>query len=219
MDIKFLSIPVALTGGAGGSYLGYRYLHQETPKESIKSKLGNLLLEFGDNFSGKWQDRATLVSSKNDLPESLSKLKTSGSNISSEAIKGWCKEHIEKEFTSETDALFVGIRNYCTFNNKDKLTGKAISETLDNSNLKSNGQWSKANGKLKQVDDNQLSPKMKEIKDKIKDTASPKDDKALKNWCETTYTEYFKDLNDQNFKDAESYCTEVTQSVAGAVSP
>ncbi|CBY93384.1 hypothetical protein HF1_13760 [Mycoplasma haemofelis str. Langford 1] len=208
MDAKLLSIPTALAGGAGGTYLGYKYLSQDSKSESIKSKLEPFLLKFESSFDDKWTERATLVSSKSDLHESLSKLKGTGNAITKDQIKGWCQEQIEREFSSETDPLFLNIRRYCTFNNKDKLDGKAISEALETNGLKSEGQWTKANKRLKD-ESGSLSSKMQEFKTELSKNSGA-DDKVLKNWCEASYTDYFKGVEDQVFKDLEVYCTKVS---------
>ncbi|AEG73701.1 hypothetical protein MHF_1467 [Mycoplasma haemofelis Ohio2] len=212
MDARLLAIPTALAGGAGGTYLGYKYLHQGEQKVSIKSKLGDLLLEFGDNFSDKWQARAKLVSSKTNLPESLNKLRSSTDPkaISADDIKGWCKDQIEKEFSSEGDSLFVNIRDYCTFNNKDKIGGTAISEELTGDSIKQDGKWSKANKKLSEASTDGMSETMKGIKTKVA-TSGGTDTKALRAWCEDIYLAYFKGEEDSDFKDAKAYCVEVSQ--------
>ncbi|CBY93386.1 hypothetical protein HF1_13780 [Mycoplasma haemofelis str. Langford 1] len=209
MDAKWLAIPTVAAGGAGGSYLGYQYLHQKG--ESIKTKLGDLLLKFDDSFNEKWKARASLVSSKDTLPESLNKLRSSSGNkeISEANIKEWCKDQIEKEFTSETDSLFVSIRDYCTFNNKDKLGDKVISEDLESGNIKSSGKWSTANEKLKSASEDGMSSTMKEIKAKVSNSSGgTQDTKALRTWCEGIYPSYYKGEDDSDFKDAKAYCVE-----------
>ncbi|CBY93391.1 hypothetical protein HF1_13830 [Mycoplasma haemofelis str. Langford 1] len=212
MDARLLSIPVALTGGAGGTYLGYKYLHQDTQKESIKSKLGTSLLGFDGSFDSKWKERSTLVTSKTGLHPSLEALRDANAKreISIEKIKNWCQSKSKEEFVSESDSLFQNIRSYCTYNNKDKLEDKAISEDLKNDKaLQDDGQWSKANKRLREKQDNNMSGKMKEIKGKLSPSSGTADDKALKNWCESSYVEYFKDSKDPVFTDLEAYCTKV----------
>ncbi|AEG73696.1 hypothetical protein MHF_1462 [Mycoplasma haemofelis Ohio2] len=211
MDAKLLSIPAAVTGGAGSIYLGYQYLPIGNQKVSIKSKLGDLLLKFDEGFTEKWKVRATLVSSKEDLPDSLKKLRTSSDNktISDANIKKWCQEQIESEFTSETDPLFISIRDYCTFNNKDKLGSKAISEELTGNNIQQTGKWTKANQKLTSAQETDMRTVMKDIKAKLAATAgTAKDDKALRTWCEGIYLAYFKGDKDADFRDAKIYCVE-----------
>ncbi|CBY93410.1 hypothetical protein HF1_14020 [Mycoplasma haemofelis str. Langford 1] len=214
MNAKLLTIPTALAGGAGGTYLGYKYLPQGEQKISIKSKLGDLLLGFDGSYDSKWKDRSTLVSSKANLPESLSALKeTTGSKAISETnIKKWCQEQIEKDFSSETDSLFVSVRDYCTFNNKDKLGEKVITEALASGSIPSSGKWSSANNKLKQASDQGMSDTMKGIRTKLNASNGGTDNtQALKTWCESIYPSYFKGKEDPVFKDAKTYCVEATQ--------
>ncbi|AEG73690.1 hypothetical protein MHF_1456 [Mycoplasma haemofelis Ohio2] len=212
MDVKLLSIPVALTGGACCTHLGYKYLADK----SIKSRLDGFLLGFDKSFNSKWEERATLVNSKDSLPAYLGRLKDSrnGNKISAIRLKKWCQEQSKMDFVSEKDSVFLNVRNYCTFNNKDKLRGRVISEELqDNQSIKSGGQWSKANDKLKKIEDRRLSPQMKKIKSKLSSVqTNQKDEKALRTWCEWIYKKPWIGNQSGDFGDAQKYCVESVQA-------
>ncbi|OAL09931.1 hypothetical protein A6V39_03400 [Candidatus Mycoplasma haematobovis] len=146
------------------------------------------------NGESDWAKKAEALklATSTELVDDLSKL----SKVAKE-IEKWCKTSYDAKFKDKDDLRFKNVQAYCIYNNKDKLPDGTISEKEE---------WTKANEALKgKQQDTELSPTMKDIKAKLSKSPTTELD-ALKKWCVSYYGEIWTGDNNENFKDAKTYC-------------
>ncbi|CBY92454.1 hypothetical protein HF1_04460 [Mycoplasma haemofelis str. Langford 1] len=192
--------------GAGTAvYAGYEYVlksKDEIKKVTIGEEWESFLLS--TETSDKWSSRATRLSSADDnsLVKELQSLKP---KTNQEHLKNWCSQAATKTYSEATALYLANVRSYCTFYIEDKLPEGYI---------KASEEWSGANERLKGVNpDTDLSEQMKAIKGELTKQGNTNND-ALKNWCSGVYVKPFLGEDNQDFKDAKSYCSKVAASTS-----
>ncbi|AEW45602.1 hypothetical protein MHC_03710 [Mycoplasma haemocanis str. Illinois] len=198
-------VGVAIVGALGAgtvSYVGYEYLFnakEEQRKVTIGEELSSFLLN--TESSEKWAARKNKLSQASDssLVEELKSLK---SGITEAQVKNWCSIASTKVYSEVSSLYLENVRSYCTFHNEDKLPSGYI---------KSNEAWEKANERLKNVSsDTVLSSHMKDVRDKLSKQGTSDTD-ALKNWCSGVYGKPYLGEENQDFRDAKTYCSKVVE--------
>ncbi|AEW45890.1 hypothetical protein MHC_05180 [Mycoplasma haemocanis str. Illinois] len=192
-------------------YGSYLYSKKETSTvrpapRLIREKLfGTIIPTNASVWDNKVNELNNLSTEEFRLMPDLSYLRGSDGKFTKETVQNYCYENLEKNYQNDNSRLKF-VQRFCTFNNKDKLTGMITGEKEVGS------KWKSANDRLKNVANN-LSPKMADIQFKLKDKQDPlgvligPDHTALQQWCETFYLDTYLGSN-QDFLDAQRYCSE-----------
>lgn len=188
-----LATSLLSAGGLGGS--GVLAYHLFT-KDTFRDKLKGTLISDSEADATKWDARSKLLvdDTTETLTPELKAIKTAEGDNKVEKIKDWCNTNLDSYF-SDNKELLRDIRKYCAYNIKEKLRNPINTSS-----------WSPEEHEkgLKEAKDEDLSTTMKDIKKKLTTEKIEKD--ALKDWCGKLDTLVFKGEEDQDFKDAVTYC-------------
>ncbi|CBY92773.1 hypothetical protein HF1_07650 [Mycoplasma haemofelis str. Langford 1] len=197
---KSVLVVLGSVSAVGGVFIGKQFSSRETAKKTISEVLGKSLIDPKiTSYSTKWDYRKDKLkkAKEGDLVPSLAGLKSKNDSLTGEDIRNWCEVNVKGFEGDDEGKKLKNAASYCTFNIKDKMTGTPIEE---------NGSWDSAKQKLKGIQSGtSLSLKMKSVKALLEKNPNPQED-ALKQWCLEAYDKQFMDDQDQDLRDANSYC-------------
>ncbi|CBY93423.1 hypothetical protein HF1_14150 [Mycoplasma haemofelis str. Langford 1] len=199
--------------GVGGAAIAGSYLYSQREISTVKpiqrrirEKLFGTIIPVNETA---WDNRANELNTLSDegfrLMPDLVSLRGRDGKFTKEQVQTWCYRNLDRNYGNDNSRLKV-VQRFCTFNNKDKLTGMITGEVRDGS------KWTSANDRLKRITVS-LSPKMADIQSKLADRKDilgiliGPDHEALQQWCETFYFDTWLGSN-QDFLDAQQYCSD-----------